>query len=270
LAAAAEAEETAAVAAAAEAEDTDRKGGLGGSDAASTARAQRLVGGPLLAPSLPPARTAWATRAVCLDAGKTLEVPLLLAEPSVALVDMRPGATGLVLEVLAASGAVVCGPVNLLATASAPAMAAASLEPAALSATAAVEHVNGTAAPASALSSSHTPPLELEVLGSGVFTLRVRNTNLWTAVSFSARLEVAPVAARRTDALRQRLSVLQAEREQLGKHATELAASEATLAQRLWEVQETRRRHAAMDDQLMSAIGEIESALMSSLGRPAE
>ena len=45
------------------------------------------------------------------------------------------------------------------------------------------------------------------------------------------------------------------------EHEVELAASEEALAQRLWEVQETRRRGAAMTKQLQVAVQELEEAL---------
>jgi len=42
---------------------------------------------------------------------------------------------------------------------------------------------------------------------------------------------------------------------------SELASSEAELERRLWEVQETRRRHEAMQRQLQAAVAEVEQAL---------
>lgn len=59
------------------------------------------------------------------------------------------------------------------------------------------------------------------------------------------------------------------------RQEAELAASEAALAQRLWEVQETRRRHDMVQQQLEAAVAEVESALSSKVvgkgeGSPAK
>jgi len=47
----------------------------------------------------------------------------------------------------------------------------------------------------------------------------------------------------------------------LHSHDEELAKTEAALEQRLWEVQETRRRHVAMRGQLEAVIAGLENAL---------
>ena len=62
------------------------------------------VGGPLLAPMLPPSRGGFYAKELCIDAMGVLEVPLVLSEPSVATVDIKPSASGLVLTLLGDGG----------------------------------------------------------------------------------------------------------------------------------------------------------------------
>ena len=57
---------------------------------------------------------------------------------------------------------------------------------------------------------------------------------------------------------RAELAARQKELLTLTTNESQLAKSEALLEQRLWEVQETRRRHAAMADQLREAVAALE------------
>jgi septal ring factor EnvC (AmiA/AmiB activator) len=91
--------------------------------------------------------------------------------------------------------------------------------------------------------------------------MQVRNTNMLTHVTFSARVEHEPSSERERSELRRELSNRQEELRTLCSHDEELARSEAALEQRLWEVQETRRRHTAMRAQLEAAVEALEGAL---------
>jgi hypothetical protein len=101
----------------------------------------------------------------------------------------------------------------------------------------------------------------VEVRGSGVYTLQLTNTNVLTRLSFSARAHHEPLACRRHQALRAELAARRAELATLDRQVAELEKSEEALALRLWEVQETRRRHAAVRGQLVDAVQAAASAL---------
>ena len=106
-------------------------------------------------------------------------------------------------------------------------------------------------------------PIELPVRGSGVYVMRLTNTNMLSHVTFAAKVEHEPMAARRLSLLRRQLASRQSELAELLAHDKSLAQSEKTLELRLWEVQETRRRHTAMAAQLQEAIREIQANLAS-------
>ena len=82
-----------------------------------------------------------------------------------------------------------------------------------------------------------------------------------TQVTFSARVEHEPAVQREREMRRAELEGRQAQLATLVTQETELAKSEEALALRLWEVQETRRRHAALKEQLEAAIAAAEDAL---------
>jgi hypothetical protein len=189
------------------------------------------VGGALLAPTLPPPRAAWSARQLELAPQQEVSLPLVLPEPSVATVDIRPSSAGLVLSLLSDGGR---GP---------PALPPVSIRPRA----------------------AHAPPsggdVELTVSGSGLYMMLLRNTNLLTSISFSANVAHEPLAERQRAALKRELAGRKSELEGLVGRETELEATEAALAHRLWEVQETRRRHSAMAAQLQEAVASLEARL---------
>jgi hypothetical protein len=204
--------------------------------------ASTAVGGPLLGALPPPQRAVWSTRKLEVAPRCTVCLPLVLPEPSVAVVDIRPSTSGLVLSLMgdATEGR---GPV---------------LPPAYLAAVAA-DGGNGGAVAC---------PLELDVPGSGVFSMEIRNTNFFTPVAFSARVAHEPAAEREAATLRLELRARQDELSRVAQQEEELTASEAELARRLWEVQETRRRHAAIKEQLAVAVHSVEAALRSQAAPP--
>ena len=106
---------------------------------------------------------------------------------------------------------------------------------------------------------------DVDVPGSGVFTVRLENRNRLAAVTVAAHLEHTPLgesaAAGRQRALEKSLRSRREELERIDRQDGGLAASEAELSARLWEVQETRRRHEAMRTQLVAAISELEDEL---------
>eukprot|EP00965_Chrysotila_dentata_P189749 6173489-Pleurochrysis_carterae.AAC.2 len=65
----------------------------------------------------------------------------------------------------------------------------------------------------------------------------------------------------RREGLHKMLESRRSELELLRKQDSELAASEAQLTQRLWEVQETRRRQAAMVTLMQKELSDISSQL---------
>ena len=80
-------------------------------------------------------------------------------------------------------------------------------------------------------------------------------------MTFSAHVEHEPTAERQVSVLRVQLANRKEELAQLASQEAELAISEETLARRLWEVQETRRRNQAMAAQIEQAAAELEEAL---------
>ena len=85
--------------------------------------------------------------------------------------------------------------------------------------------------------------------------------SLLTPRAATWQVEHEPTATRERNELRSQLASRRAELRQLEAHDAELATSEATLSQRLWEVQETRRRQKAMHAQLSEAVAELEREL---------
>ena len=59
----------------------------------------------------------------------------------------------------------------------------------------------------------------------------------------------------------QELSARRLELERVAHQEAELLQSEEALARRLWEVQETRRRHKAIQQQLSEEVASVELAL---------
>ena len=155
-------------------------------------------------------------------------LPLVLPEPSVAYVDIRPSASGLVLSLLAEAG-------------------------------------QGTAVLTPVALAMNASPIEMAVPGSGVYAMEVRNSNFLTAVSFWAKVEHEPTAERNRSALKAELSTRKQELHLVEQQEAELELSEAALAQRLWEVQETRRRHQAVRSQLIAAVEHLEHTLAAPL-----
>ena len=98
--------------------------------------------------------------------------------------------------------------------------------------------------------------------------MELRNTNFLTPITFSARVQHEPTRSRRRDGMRKELAARSAELSRLDEQEAALEASEAALAQRLWEVQETRRRHAAMRTQLTAAIDEMRKAIAAPISSP--
>ena len=192
------------------------------------------IGGPLQAPEPPPPRALWSSNALTLAPRAAICLPLVLPEPSVATVAIRPSASGLLLTLLAEAGE-----------------GAAVLPPAPLPCPAA---------------DGDLEPLELAVPGSGVYALELRNTNLFTTVQFSAKVEHEPAKERQRTLVVEELQARKTELARVTQQDAELSQSEAALAQRLWEVQETRRRHRAMQDQLQAAVEEVEKSLNVPLG----
>ena len=94
-----------------------------------------------------------------------------------------------------------------------------------------------------------------------IYTVLLQNRNLLTTVCFSAKVEHVPAADFERNQLQVALAARSEELKLVQQQDGELAASEAELARRLWEVQETRRRHEAMQRQLELAVAEVEDAL---------
>lgn len=187
------------------------------------------IGGPLQAPTPPPPRGLWSSNAVTLAPRAFIHLPLVLASPSVATVDIRPSTTGLLLTLLAEAGE--GGPV---------------LPPVPLPCV---------------LADAPAETIELAVPGSGVYALELRNTNFLSLVAFSAKVEHEPVAERHRVAMLQELSARRLELERVAQQEAELLQSEEALARRLWEVQETRRRHQVIQQQLSEEVASVELAL---------
>lgn len=232
-------------------------------DSADTVKGNDEVGGPLLAPNLPPAHATWSTRQLELGPQHSVALPLVLAEPSMVAIDIRPSSTGLVLTLLSDGGR---GP---------PAHPPIQLHP----------RSNAGGGPSKAhcggggggdesggasTGRASNGSLELAVNGSGVYILHLRNTNLLTKLALTAACELEPIATRRRAAQCASLAARRAELEAVIGRERELEASEAALAQRLWEVQETRRRHLAMAEQLRQAVAAIEAELAAPLRRKSE
>ena len=200
------------------------RGATGTPRAPTSSSARTPIGGPLQGSQPPPPSAVWSSAALELAPGSSLSVPLVLREPSVASIEVRPAQSGLWLALLPKEGE------PLLRSSAVP--------------------LGGT--PRSE---------EVHVPGSGVYTVLVENRNLVTTVCFSAKVEHVPAAdferTRLQEALAARFEELKLVQQQDG----ELAASEAELSRRLWEVQETRRRHEAMQRQLQQAVAEVEDAL---------
>lgn len=79
--------------------------------------------------------------------------------------------------------------------------------------------------------------------------------------SFSARVEHLPAATHAEQQRHAALLARQSALEQLHQQDSQLASSEAELGHRLWEVQETRRRHDAMRKLLYEQLEEISDQL---------
>jgi hypothetical protein len=171
----------------------------------------------------------WSSNAVTLAPRAFIHLPLVLASPSVATVDIRPSTTGLLLTLLAEAGE--GGPV---------------LPPVPLPCV---------------LADAPAETIELAVPGSGVYALELRNTNFLSLVAFSAKVEHEPVAERHRVAMLQELSARRLELERVAQQEAELLQSEEALARRLWEVQETRRRHQVIQQQLSEEVASVELAL---------
>ena len=114
-----------------------------------------------------------------------------------------------------------------------------------------------------------TEPLELPVPGSGVYAMEIRNTNFFSSISFSAKVEHEPTTERQRKLMRLELEARKGELTRVAQQDAELSQSEAALAQRLWEVQETRRRHMAMKVQLEAAVESVQQALAEPLVSPS-
>ncbi|KOO24474.1 udp-sugar pyrophospharylase-like protein [Chrysochromulina tobinii] len=170
-----------------------------------------------------------SSNAVTLAPRAFIHLPLVLASPSVATVDIRPSTTGLLLTLLAEAGE--GGPV---------------LPPVPLPCV---------------LADAPAETIELAVPGSGVYALELRNTNFLSLVAFSAKVEHEPVAERHRVAMLQELSARRLELERVAQQEAELLQSEEALARRLWEVQETRRRHQVIQQQLSEEVASVELAL---------
>ena len=189
--------------------------------------AARPVGGALEAGAPPPKEGRWSSTALSLSAGASVPVPLLLAEPSALHLSITPkGGGGLYVSVHPAQGEPVLPPRFVDA-----------------------DGWEG----------------DVDVPGSGVFTVRLENRNRLAAVTVAAHLEHTPLgesaAAGRQRALEKSLRGRREELERIDRQDGGLAASEAELSARLWEVQETRRRHEASRTQLVAAISELEDEL---------
>ena len=95
------------------------------------------------------------------------------------------------------------------------------------------------------------PPGTIHVPGSGIFHLVLQNTSLLREATVSAAVthrpaEGGPSAEEEEEEKRAEAVERAAELAVLRQQDEALAASEKELSQRLWEVQETRRRQAAM------------------------
>jgi len=195
------------------------------SSAASQRDGGRLsFGGALEGQTPPPARAAWCSSALSLQPGAELRVPLVLPVPSlvryeVQLLDASRSSLGLqpslVLSLLPSRGEAVLPPTLLDTAAGSP------------------------------------PPGTIHVPGSGIFHLVLQNTSLLREATVSAAVthrpaEGGPSAAAAEEEKRAEAVERAAELAVLRQQDEALAASEKELSQRLWEVQETRRRQAAM------------------------
>ena len=87
-------------------------------------------------------------------------------------------------------------------------------------------------------------------------------------MSFSAKVEHEPLSERNRLTIRRELEARRDELSRVAQQDEELAGSEAALAQRLWEVQETRRRAMAMREALQAAVASAENALADPLRSP--
>ena len=205
-------------------------------------------GGALEGQTPPPARAAWCSSALSLQPGSELvhaaraavwfparaygklpigaelRVPLVLPVPSlvryeVQLLDASRSSLGLqpslVLSLLPSRGEAVLPPTLLDTAAGSP------------------------------------PPGTIHVPGSGIFHLVLQNTSLLREATVSAAVthrpaEGGPSAEEEEEEKRAEAVERAAELAVLRQQDEALAASEKELSQRLWEVQETRRRQAAM------------------------
>ena len=91
--------------------------------------------------------------------------------------------------------------------------------------------------------------------------MHIKNTNLMTQVTFSAKVEHEPASSRQRTVMANTVASRKAELSKLHAQDKGLEKAEANLAKRLWEVQETRRRIGAMANQLEEAVKEAEEAL---------
>ncbi|KAL1519469.1 hypothetical protein AB1Y20_022989 [Prymnesium parvum] len=185
-------------------------------------RGGAAFGGPLQGSLPPPAAAVWSSSALELSPGAALSVPLVLREPSLVSIEVKPNRAGLWHALLPKEGEPVLpfGAVYVGA-----------------------------------------PAEEVHVPGSGVYTVQLENRNLLSSVCFSARVAHEPAADCARAALQRTLAARHEELRLVVQQDSELAASEAELARRLWEVQETRRRHEAMQRQLQASIREISELL---------
>jgi len=115
------------------------------------------IGGPLNGSMPPPPSSVWSSAALELAPGSAVTVPLVLREPSVATIEVRPRQAGLWLALLPKEGN------PLLPFATVP--------------------VGGM------------PHLEVLVPGSGVYTVQLENRNLLTTVCVSAKVAHMPATA---------------------------------------------------------------------------
>ena len=119
-------------------------GGVGGGGAAGGGWS--AVGEPLQGPLPPPPRAVWSTRNLDVGPRSAICLPLVLPEPSVAAVDIRPSTSGLVLTLLGDGGD--GGRRAVLPPATLPAVAAGA--------------------------NAFHSPIELSVDGSGVYSMEVQ------------------------------------------------------------------------------------------------